>query len=51
MKQRLSLSLATAFLSNVERSVSEHKSILYQRYIDDCALVCSTQNEMDVLAH
>lgn len=47
MGQRLAPVLAIAFMSKIERPVLERRPLLYCRYIDDCFIVCPTQNEMD----
>ncbi|WKY02527.1 hypothetical protein Q1695_016084 [Nippostrongylus brasiliensis] len=48
MGQRLAPVLAIAFMSKIETPVLERKPLLYCRYIDDCFIVCATQNEMDL---
>ncbi|VDM56680.1 unnamed protein product [Angiostrongylus costaricensis] len=47
MGQRLAPTLAVAFMSKVEAPVIDLTPLLYCRYIDDCFVVCSTQQEMD----
>ncbi|VDM64183.1 unnamed protein product [Angiostrongylus costaricensis] len=47
MGQRLALSLAIAFISKVEAPMTDLGPPLYCRYIDDCFVLCSTQEEMD----
>uniref|UniRef100_A0A0K0DNU2 Reverse transcriptase domain-containing protein n=1 Tax=Angiostrongylus cantonensis TaxID=6313 RepID=A0A0K0DNU2_ANGCA len=47
MGQRLAPSLAIAFMSKVETLVTDLGSLHYRRYIDDCFVICSTQEEMD----
>ena len=47
MGQRLAPSLAIAFMSKVEAPVIDLRPLLYCRYIDDCFVICSTQEEMD----
>ncbi|VDM61995.1 unnamed protein product [Angiostrongylus costaricensis] len=47
MGQRLAPSLAIAFMSKVEAPVSDLGPLLYCRYVDDCFVLCSTQEEMD----
>ncbi|XGW33962.1 hypothetical protein V3C99_018028 [Haemonchus contortus] len=48
MGQRLAPILAIAFMSKIEAPVLEHRPMLYCRYIDDCFVVCSTQEQMDM---
>ncbi|VDL72936.1 unnamed protein product [Nippostrongylus brasiliensis] len=48
MGQRLAQVIAIAFMSKLEEPVIERRPLLYCRYIDDCFIVCATQNEMDV---
>uniref|UniRef100_A0A7I4XT58 Reverse transcriptase domain-containing protein n=1 Tax=Haemonchus contortus TaxID=6289 RepID=A0A7I4XT58_HAECO len=48
MGQRLAPILAIAFMSKIEAPVLEHRPMLYCRYIDDCFIVCSTQEQMDM---
>ncbi|VDL82279.1 unnamed protein product [Nippostrongylus brasiliensis] len=48
MGQRLAPVLAIAFMSKIETPVLEREPLLYCRYIDDCFIVCATQNEMDL---
>ncbi|VDM63932.1 unnamed protein product [Angiostrongylus costaricensis] len=45
--QRLAPSLAIAFVSKVEAPVTDLGPLLYCRYVDDCFVLCSTQEEMD----
>ena len=47
MGQRLAPCLAIAFMSKVEAPVINIRPKLYCRYIDDCFVICSTQEEMD----
>ncbi|KAJ1374745.1 hypothetical protein KIN20_037506 [Parelaphostrongylus tenuis] len=47
MGQRLKSSLDIAFMSKVETPVLHRRPILYFRYVDDCFIICSTQEEMD----
>uniref|UniRef100_A0A0K0D9Z5 Reverse transcriptase domain-containing protein n=1 Tax=Angiostrongylus cantonensis TaxID=6313 RepID=A0A0K0D9Z5_ANGCA len=47
MGQRLAPSLAIAFMSKVEAPVTDLGPLLYYRYIDDCFVLCSTQEKMD----
>ncbi|VDM64669.1 unnamed protein product [Angiostrongylus costaricensis] len=47
MGQRLAPSLAIAFISKVEVPVTDLGPLLYCRYIDDCLVICSTQEEID----
>uniref|UniRef100_A0A0K0D9F9 Reverse transcriptase domain-containing protein n=1 Tax=Angiostrongylus cantonensis TaxID=6313 RepID=A0A0K0D9F9_ANGCA len=47
MGQRLAPSLAIAFMSGIEAPVIELRPLLYCRYIDDCFVIFSTQEEMD----
>ncbi|KAK6748468.1 hypothetical protein RB195_001221 [Necator americanus] len=47
MGQRLAPTLAIAFMSKIEQPILERKPFLYCRYIDDCCIICSTQDEMD----
>uniref|UniRef100_A0A7I4Y5W9 Reverse transcriptase domain-containing protein n=1 Tax=Haemonchus contortus TaxID=6289 RepID=A0A7I4Y5W9_HAECO len=47
MGQRLAPVLAIAFMSRIEKPVLDRGPILYYRYIDDCLIICSTQEEMD----
>uniref|UniRef100_A0A7I5ECJ5 Reverse transcriptase domain-containing protein n=1 Tax=Haemonchus contortus TaxID=6289 RepID=A0A7I5ECJ5_HAECO len=49
MGQRLAPVLAICFMSRVERPVIARMPIMYCRYIDDCCVVTSTQQEMDEL--
>ncbi|VDO76485.1 unnamed protein product [Haemonchus placei] len=48
MGQRLAPVLAIAFMSKIEKSVLDRGPILYYRYIDDCLIICSTQEEVDI---
>ncbi|EYC42711.1 hypothetical protein Y032_0521g2875 [Ancylostoma ceylanicum] len=48
MGQRLAPTLAIAFMSRIEAPVLELCPLLYCRYIDDCFVVCTTQEEMDM---
>uniref|UniRef100_A0A0K0CYG0 Reverse transcriptase domain-containing protein n=1 Tax=Angiostrongylus cantonensis TaxID=6313 RepID=A0A0K0CYG0_ANGCA len=47
MGQRLAPSLAIAYMSKVEAPVIDPGPLLYCRYIDDCLIICSTQEEID----
>uniref|UniRef100_A0A0K0DLY0 Reverse transcriptase domain-containing protein n=1 Tax=Angiostrongylus cantonensis TaxID=6313 RepID=A0A0K0DLY0_ANGCA len=47
MGQRLALSLAIAFVSKLEDPVLGLRPLLYCKYIDDCFIIFSTQEEMD----
>ncbi|KAK6735385.1 hypothetical protein RB195_018537 [Necator americanus] len=47
MGQRLAPTLAIAFMSKIEQRILERKPFLYCRYIDDCCIICPTQDEMD----
>ncbi|VDM64553.1 unnamed protein product [Angiostrongylus costaricensis] len=47
MVQRLTPSLAIAFMSKVEAPVIDLGPLLYCRYIDDCFVLCSTEEEMN----
>ena len=47
MGQRLTPSLAIAFMSKIEAPVLDLRLQLYWRYIDDCFVIYSTQEEMD----
>uniref|UniRef100_A0A7I4YDF6 Reverse transcriptase domain-containing protein n=1 Tax=Haemonchus contortus TaxID=6289 RepID=A0A7I4YDF6_HAECO len=49
MGQRLAPVLAICFMSRIERPVIARMPIMYCRYIDDCCVVTSTQQEMDEL--
>ncbi|VDO45741.1 unnamed protein product [Haemonchus placei] len=46
MEQRLAPCLAIAFMAKIETLVLERLPMMYCRYIDDCFVVCSTQEEM-----
>ena len=46
MGQRLAPTLAIAFMSRIEAPVIDLRPLLYCRYIDDCFVVFSTQEEM-----
>ncbi|KAK6044640.1 hypothetical protein COOONC_17855 [Cooperia oncophora] len=48
MGQRLAPTLAIAFMSKIEAPALEHRPLLYSRYVDDCFVICSTQEEMDM---
>ncbi|VDP13499.1 unnamed protein product [Heligmosomoides polygyrus] len=48
MSQRLAPVLAIVFMSKIEEPVMECRPLLYCHYIDDCFIVCATQNEMDM---
>uniref|UniRef100_A0A0K0D9Z4 Reverse transcriptase domain-containing protein n=1 Tax=Angiostrongylus cantonensis TaxID=6313 RepID=A0A0K0D9Z4_ANGCA len=45
--ERLAPSLANAFMSRIEAPVIDLLPLLYCRYIDDCFVIFSTQEEMD----
>uniref|UniRef100_A0A0K0DJ83 Reverse transcriptase domain-containing protein n=1 Tax=Angiostrongylus cantonensis TaxID=6313 RepID=A0A0K0DJ83_ANGCA len=47
MGQRMAPSLGIAFMSRVEAPVLGLRPLLYCRYIDDCFVGFSTQEEMD----
>ncbi|VDP27841.1 unnamed protein product [Heligmosomoides polygyrus] len=47
MGQRLAPTLAISFMSKIEAPVLSRLPLLYCRYVDDCFIVCSTQDEMD----
>uniref|UniRef100_A0A7I4YUM6 Reverse transcriptase domain-containing protein n=1 Tax=Haemonchus contortus TaxID=6289 RepID=A0A7I4YUM6_HAECO len=47
MGQRLAPCLAIAFKTKRETPVLERLPMMYCRYIDDCFVVCSTQEEID----
>ncbi|XGW15193.1 hypothetical protein V3C99_001017 [Haemonchus contortus] len=47
--QRLAPVLAICFMSRIESPATVHMPIMYCRYIDDCCVITSTQQEMDVL--
>ena len=47
MGQRLAPVLAIAFMAKVESPILSRFPMLYCRYIDDCFVICSTQEEMD----
>uniref|UniRef100_A0A0K0CVC0 Reverse transcriptase domain-containing protein n=1 Tax=Angiostrongylus cantonensis TaxID=6313 RepID=A0A0K0CVC0_ANGCA len=47
IRQRLTPSLAIAFMSKVEAPVAALGPLLYCRYIDDCFVICSTKEEVD----
>uniref|UniRef100_A0A7I5E7W2 Reverse transcriptase domain-containing protein n=1 Tax=Haemonchus contortus TaxID=6289 RepID=A0A7I5E7W2_HAECO len=49
MGQRLAPVLAICLMSRIERPVIARMPIMYCRYIDDCCVITSTQQEMDVL--
>ncbi|XGW15291.1 hypothetical protein V3C99_001066 [Haemonchus contortus] len=49
MGQRLAPVLAICFMSRIGRPVLARMPIVYCRYIDDCCVITSTQQEMDVL--
>ncbi|XGW23140.1 hypothetical protein V3C99_005411 [Haemonchus contortus] len=48
MGQRLAPVLAIAYMSKVEEPILDRRPVLYTRYIDDCLIICSTQEEMDI---
>ncbi|VDM63500.1 unnamed protein product [Angiostrongylus costaricensis] len=47
MGQRLDPILTIAFMSKVEAPVIDLGPLLYCRYIDDCLVICSTQEKID----
>ncbi|XGW05005.1 hypothetical protein V3C99_015857 [Haemonchus contortus] len=47
MGQRLAPVLAIAYMSKIEKPLLDRRPIVYCRYIDDCFVVCSTEEEMD----
>uniref|UniRef100_A0A0K0DBD2 Reverse transcriptase domain-containing protein n=1 Tax=Angiostrongylus cantonensis TaxID=6313 RepID=A0A0K0DBD2_ANGCA len=47
MGHRLAPSLAIAFMSKKETPVTDLGPLLYCRYIDDCFVLCLTQEEID----
>uniref|UniRef100_A0A0K0D196 Reverse transcriptase domain-containing protein n=1 Tax=Angiostrongylus cantonensis TaxID=6313 RepID=A0A0K0D196_ANGCA len=47
MGQGLAPTLAVVFMSKVEEPVANLGPLLYCRCIDDCFVICSTQEEMD----
>ncbi|EYC04549.1 hypothetical protein Y032_0087g2074 [Ancylostoma ceylanicum] len=47
MGQRLAPVLAICFMSKIEEPVLSRFPLMYCRYIDDCCIVTSTQDEMD----
>ncbi|EYC04498.1 hypothetical protein Y032_0087g2047 [Ancylostoma ceylanicum] len=47
MGQRLAPVLAGVFMAKIEQPVLICEPILYRRYVDDCFVICSTQEEMD----
>ncbi|VDM53243.1 unnamed protein product [Angiostrongylus costaricensis] len=47
MGRRLVPSLAIELMSKVEAPVIDLGPLLYCRYIDDCLVICSTQEEID----
>ena len=47
MGQRLAPVLAIAFMAKIEAPLSEIPPLFYCRYIDDCLIICSTQEEVD----
>uniref|UniRef100_A0A7I4Y5N5 Reverse transcriptase domain-containing protein n=1 Tax=Haemonchus contortus TaxID=6289 RepID=A0A7I4Y5N5_HAECO len=47
IRQRLAPVLAIAYMSKTEKPLLDRRSIMYGRYIDDCFVVCSTEEEMD----
>uniref|UniRef100_A0A7I4Z7I3 Reverse transcriptase domain-containing protein n=1 Tax=Haemonchus contortus TaxID=6289 RepID=A0A7I4Z7I3_HAECO len=48
MGLRLATILVIVFVPKIEAPVLEHRPVLYCRYIDDCFVVCSTQEQMDM---
>ncbi|XGW04114.1 hypothetical protein V3C99_015343, partial [Haemonchus contortus] len=47
MGQRLAPVLAISFMAKIEAPVLDYLPLLYCRYIDDCFIVCATQEEVD----
>uniref|UniRef100_A0A0K0D2Y3 Reverse transcriptase domain-containing protein n=1 Tax=Angiostrongylus cantonensis TaxID=6313 RepID=A0A0K0D2Y3_ANGCA len=47
MGQRLAPSLPIAYMPKVEAPVIDLGPLLYCRYVDDCLVICSTQEEID----
>ncbi|KAJ1357865.1 hypothetical protein KIN20_016125 [Parelaphostrongylus tenuis] len=47
MGQRLAPNFAIAFMFKVESPVLSRGPLLCCRYIDDCLIICSTQEEMN----
>ncbi|VDM60210.1 unnamed protein product [Angiostrongylus costaricensis] len=47
MGQRLAPSLAIVFMPKIEAPVLNFRPLLYCRYVDDCVVVFSTQEEID----
>uniref|UniRef100_A0A7I4YNC5 Reverse transcriptase domain-containing protein n=1 Tax=Haemonchus contortus TaxID=6289 RepID=A0A7I4YNC5_HAECO len=47
MGQRLAPVLAIAYMSRIEKPLLDRRPIVHCRYIDDCFVVCSTEEEMD----
>uniref|UniRef100_A0A7I4YY43 Reverse transcriptase domain-containing protein n=1 Tax=Haemonchus contortus TaxID=6289 RepID=A0A7I4YY43_HAECO len=47
MGQRLAPVLAIANMSKIEKPLLDRRPIVYCRYIDDCFVVCSMEEEMD----
>ncbi|EYC20219.1 hypothetical protein Y032_0022g515 [Ancylostoma ceylanicum] len=47
MGQRLAPVLAGVFMAKIESPILLRKPLLYCRYVDDCFLICSTQEELD----
>uniref|UniRef100_A0A7I4YQ85 Reverse transcriptase domain-containing protein n=1 Tax=Haemonchus contortus TaxID=6289 RepID=A0A7I4YQ85_HAECO len=48
MGQRLAPVLAIAYMSKIEKPILDRRPVLYSRYIDDCLIICPTQEEMDI---
>uniref|UniRef100_A0A7I4Y0P3 Reverse transcriptase domain-containing protein n=1 Tax=Haemonchus contortus TaxID=6289 RepID=A0A7I4Y0P3_HAECO len=48
MGQRLAPVLAIAYMSKIEKPILDRRPALYSRYIDDCLIICSSQEEMDI---
>ena len=47
MGQRLAPVLAIAFVARIENPVIQSRPLMYYWYIDDCFIVCPTQDEID----
>uniref|UniRef100_A0A7I4Z6D1 Reverse transcriptase domain-containing protein n=1 Tax=Haemonchus contortus TaxID=6289 RepID=A0A7I4Z6D1_HAECO len=47
MGQRLAVVLAIAYMFKIEKPLLDRRPIVYCPYIDDCFVVCSTEDEMD----
>ncbi|VDO49530.1 unnamed protein product [Haemonchus placei] len=48
MGQRLAPVSAIAFMSKIEKPALDRGPVLCCRYIDDCLIICSTQEEVDI---